>query len=315
MRVITGDDSGRRARIQVPLRVYSECDENGGWKRHQAALFDLLFEERARLGRPHVYATDAIVLRRADFGEDSRLVTLLARSDGKKTAIARGARRPGSHLGCHLEPFTLCRLFVAQGRNMDLISQARTVDAYSAVRADLDATAAACYAVEVVDRATMHDQEQHGLFDLLAAFLARLDQGGKPEPLLRFLDMRVLTLMGYRPALWRCASCTAEVSDDGPRYSETHGGLHCRDCAAGLDDARPVSWEAIAILRLWQSGAYQMWEAQPPGAAPTAEASAILRASIFGLLDREPRSVRLLERLREQREPMSDGRGGAIVSL
>lgn len=250
------------------------------------------------MARPHVYTTQAVVLRRSDFGEDSRLVTLLTPDRGKLNAVARGARRSTSKLGCHLEPFTHCTLFLAQGRSLDLVTQAATIESYRAVREHLLATTAACYAVELVDRATEHELEQRAVFDLLNAFLSRLDRGGEPEALLRFFDMRILTLLGYRPALDRCAACGTGVDPLSVRFSPLQGGLHCSACAASIEDARRVSPEAVALLRLWQSGAYRTWEQHTPTGPPVAEAASLVRACVQHAVEREPRSSRMLDRLR-----------------
>src|SRR5258707_167240 len=65
-----------------------------------------------------VYTTEAIVLRRTDFGEADRILTLFTPSYGKVRAIAKGARRTTSRLAGHLEPFTRTQLLLAPGREL-----------------------------------------------------------------------------------------------------------------------------------------------------------------------------------------------------
>lgn len=242
------------------------------------------------------------MLRRGDFGEDGRLVTLLTPTDGKKTAIAKGARRPGSRLGSHLEPFTQCRLYVAMGRNLDVITGAATVESFPALRDNLLATTAAWYAVELVDRATDQGMDCRQLYDLLVAFLRRLDRGGEPDALLSFFSMRLLSTLGFRLSLGQCTGCGAQVDATSGLFSALSGGMLCRACSGGANDARRVSAAAFATLRLWQSGSYDAWEARPAPAAATAEASGLLRECVRAVLEREPRSARVYERVRVEDE-------------
>jgi DNA repair protein RecO (recombination protein O) len=46
--------------------------------------------------RERVYRTEAIVLRRSDFGEADRLLTVFTPERGKLRLIAKGARKPSS---------------------------------------------------------------------------------------------------------------------------------------------------------------------------------------------------------------------------
>ena len=99
-----------------------------------------------------VYTSDAIVLRRGRFGEHGVLLTLFTPDQGKVAAIAKGVHRPGSKLAGHLEPLLHVRLLVARGRNLDVVTQAEVLRPFGRLRADLYRTAAAWYAVELVDR-------------------------------------------------------------------------------------------------------------------------------------------------------------------
>ena len=49
--------------------------------------------------------TAALVLRRADYGDYDRMVTLLTPAHGRLDAVARGCRRPKSPLTNAAEPF------------------------------------------------------------------------------------------------------------------------------------------------------------------------------------------------------------------
>jgi DNA repair protein RecO (recombination protein O) len=70
-----------------------------------------------------VYKAQAIVLKRINFSETDRILTLFTREYGKLSSIAKGARRSTSRLGAVTEPFAFSRLLLAVGQNLDVLTQ------------------------------------------------------------------------------------------------------------------------------------------------------------------------------------------------
>lgn len=102
------------------------------------------------------YSTDAIILKHADLGEADRIMTLLTPYKGKIHAVAKGSRRPVSRKAGHLELLCHSRLTLAQGRNLDIITQAQAHDSFLALRQGDDTWYSTCaiYLAELVDRQT-----------------------------------------------------------------------------------------------------------------------------------------------------------------
>ena len=118
--------------------------------------------------RERTYRTEAIVLKRRDFAEADRLLTLFGREQGKIKAIAKGARRPQSRKTGHVELFMRTRFLIARGRNLDIITQAEMVESYAPLHDDLVRATYASYAVELLDRFTVESDPSPPLYDLLA---------------------------------------------------------------------------------------------------------------------------------------------------
>src|SRR5438270_4715588 len=128
--------------------------------------------------RSRLYRTAAVILKRMDLGEADRIVTLFSRDEGKIRAVAKGVRRTTSRSAGHLEPFTLSDLLLAVGRELDVISQADTLESFRAVREDLNLASHAYYLAEVVDLLTEDRQENRAVFDTLVQSLRDLSQTG-----------------------------------------------------------------------------------------------------------------------------------------
>ena len=153
------------------------------------------------------YLTQAIVLGHIEYGEADRILKLFTFEQGKITAIAKGVRKIRSRKAGHLEPFTRVNLFLAKGRNMDIITQAETIDPYMGLRQDLQRVAFASYVVEVLDRFTYEEGQNVGMFDLLADTLSRLENQDNLETVIHYYEVRLLDLLGFRPQLFECMDC------------------------------------------------------------------------------------------------------------
>src|SRR5438445_6431279 len=99
-----------------------------------------------------------------DLGEADRIVTLYTRDVGKVRAVAKGVRRAVSRAAGHLEPFTLSDVMFAVGRELDVVSQADTLESFRGIREDLVLTTHAYYLAEVVDLLTEDRMENRAVF-------------------------------------------------------------------------------------------------------------------------------------------------------
>ena len=86
---------------------------------------------------PRSYHCEALTLKKFPMGEADLLVTLYTREKGKVRAIARGARRSNSKLVGHFEPLTQVKLSLAQGRDLDYVTQAQVLSGFASLKENL----------------------------------------------------------------------------------------------------------------------------------------------------------------------------------
>ena len=247
-----------------------------------------------------LYRCEAIVLARMDFGEADRIVTLYSRQNGKLRVIAKGARRPLSRLGPHLEYFSRSRLMLAKGRELDVVTGAETEDAHLAIRDDLDAFGHASHMVEILARMTEDRQENAAVFDLLASSLRLLADGVDAFHVTRHYELGLLTLLGYRPELYGCMECRTALNQAPHQFAAAMGGFLCERCRGHAPGARAVSVDAQKYLRAVDRGGL--------GATVRFQLESPLRDELEGLLGGYLRHIaeRDLGSLRVLRE-MLDG--------
>ena len=84
------------------------------------------------------YTTQAINLKSYPLKESDKIVVMYSKDKGIIRAVAKGIKKPKSSLGARMEAFIANTLLLAKGRNMDVVSQAETVNAFGNTRKDLD---------------------------------------------------------------------------------------------------------------------------------------------------------------------------------
>ncbi|MXX18105.1 MAG: DNA repair protein RecO [Dehalococcoidia bacterium] len=244
--------------------------------------------------RPRVYRAEGVILRRRNLGEADSILTVFSGNEGKFEAIARGVRKARSRMRGHLEPLTRSRVLVAQGRNLDVFTQAETVDAYRRLREDLDASAEALYCLELVDRFTEEREPLPELYALLLEALSLLEEGNGPA-VTRHFELRLLALLGYEPHIDGCVLCGDRLPEEETLLSPSAGGLVCRGCRAETGGGRIVSVPVVKLMRFARRAT--MAEFVALDARPAVEQE--LRAAVAELvryhLDRDPNARRFVE--------------------
>lgn len=249
--------------------------------------------------RSRVYGTEAVVLRRMDLGEADRLLTLFTPSEGKVRAIAKGVRRPGSRKAGHLELFTRCRLLLARGRELDIITQAEAVDLFPTLASDLERLAVAAHLVELMDRFTVEDGGAESLYELLLKALRHLDAGADLASLSRYYEVRLLEQVGFRPELFHCVECHREIEAEDQFFSSALGGVLCPRCGRSEDSARKVSLPALKVLRHFQRSDYQVAAAARIRAGVHAEIENLIEGYLTHILERKLNASKFLREVRE----------------
>src|SRR5919202_1366933 len=192
-----------------------------------------------------------------DLGEADRIVTLYTRDAGKVRAVAKGVRRAVSRAAGHLEPFTLSDVLFAVGRELDIISQADTLEAFRTVLEDLELTTHAYYLAEVVDLLTEDRMENRAVFDTLVDSLHDLGSTADARLVLIIFQLKLLDALGYRPGLRECGSCRATIAPERNHFSALLGGVLCAACGPREQTARAIGNSALKLLRFLQLTAGQ----------------------------------------------------------
>jgi DNA repair protein RecO (recombination protein O) len=210
-----------------------------------------------------LFTAEALVLRTYKLGEADRIVVFLTRDRGKKRGVAPNARKSRKRFGAALEPLTEVRVSYFEKERRELVG----LNYAEPVRSPLSAASPEAlgyshYFAELIDEWAAEADVDERLYRLGTSALEALLSGAPVEALARYFECWLLRLQGVYPPDLTLSSGAATFLDGvrkiGPRDVESLGA-------------------SSRVLR---------------------EIELIHRKLIAMHLEREPRSVRVLNELR-----------------
>ena len=143
------------------------------------------------------YKTVGIVLNQVNFSEADRLLTIFTRDFGRLRLLAKSVRKLTSRKRGHLELFSQVKIVCAKGKNLDLITEAETVNNFSALRQNLNRVRIAYLLCELVNDLTAENQEHSDVYQLLLNNLFLLNSPIAPKNLIFNFEKQLLQILGF----------------------------------------------------------------------------------------------------------------------
>ncbi|HEY2303209.1 MAG TPA: DNA repair protein RecO [Acidimicrobiales bacterium] len=234
-----------------------------------------------------LYRDQGVVLRTYRLGEADRIVVVLTSGHGKVRAVAKGVRKTKSRFGSRLEPTSHVSLLLYEGRELDIISQAESIDHFRPIREDLARVSDAMALLEAVEQVAQEREANPPLYQMLVGALRALAERRSPLLVPAFF-WKLLSLDGAGPLLEQCARCGASgPSVELVAFDLAEGGVLCRSCRNGPS----LSPEALGMLRSILGGGLGHALHEPPSSS-TAEVAALATRSLEVHLERRLKAVR-----------------------
>ena len=232
-----------------------------------------------------LYRDHGIVLRTYKLGEADRIVVFVTGGTARSGPSPRACARPRAASAARLEPLTHVALQLYEGRELDIVTQAETIDHFRALRDDLDRLPAASTCSRPSTRWPRSGSRTPALPDAArrAADAARPTRAaGRGRVLLEAAGRR-----GLPPGGGGCVRVRRRPSLVA--FDLDEGGVLCRTCRRGV----PISADALELLRRVLGGDLAAALREPPTAA-THEVDTLAAAALEHHLERRLRAVGML---------------------
>ncbi|MBO36394.1 MAG: DNA repair protein RecO [Chloroflexota bacterium] len=250
------------------------------------------------MARTRTIRTETIVLRHQVFGEADRLLTLLTPNHGKVRAIAKGVRRPSSRKTGHLDLYMRSDVLLASGRNLYVVTQAQTIDAYRQLRENLVRSSYASCSIELLDSFTPDGEPNIDLYYLLEQMLSSISVSDNLSIIMRHYELHLLEMVGFRPELEFCVGDNKPIQPENQFFDALAGGVLCPQCGSGKPNVMPVSMDTLRLMRFLQRNNYSSINNLSVRSKVAAEIEKIQLHYISIQLERQLKSVDFLDRVR-----------------
>ena len=234
------------------------------------------------------------MLRQHKLGEADRIVTLLTRDHGLVRAVAKGVRRTRSKFGSRLEPFAHIDVQLHPGRNLDIVTQVVSIDAFATdIVNDYGRYTSGCAILETAERLSGEERNpMPALQRLTVGALRAVADGSRPRELV--LDaylLRAMGIAGWAPAITECARCAAP----GPHraFHVAAGGSVCVHCRPSGSVTPPQG--VLDLMAALHDGDWEFAQDSPAG--HRSQASGLVAAHLQWHLERQLRTLPLVERV------------------
>jgi DNA repair protein RecO (recombination protein O) len=140
------------------------------------------------------YKTEGIVIKRTNFSEADRILTVFTKKHGKIKMLAKGVRRITSKRGPNIEVFNEVSVFIHHGKTFDILTEVELQNSFSKIRKNLDLVGLAFHVCELVDNLCPENEPHPQVYENLREVLSELDSG-----LVNKFERNLLIELGYLP--------------------------------------------------------------------------------------------------------------------
>ena len=188
------------------------------------------------------FKTEGIVLKRRNFGEADRILTVFTKQRGKISVLAKGVRRITSRRAGNVELLNRVSIFLHQTKGMPILTEAESLETYSTIKQDLKLSSVAFHILELVDKLTAENQESPKLYQDLVEVLKRLESSPR-QIFIRAFEVKILSLMGFANFREGLGLNLEDISQDVKKI---------------LGDLVNMSWDEIEKIQIKEKEALEL---------------------------------------------------------
>ena len=143
------------------------------------------------------YKAEGIVIKRKNFGEADRFLTVFTKQYGKISIKAKGVRKISSRRGAHVELLNLVDMNLYKGHSLPILTEAQSVNNFPMLKADLRSVGIAYHLCELVDSLCPENQENFKVFILLLETLLKLEEKDEAPRIVEKFERELLLSLGF----------------------------------------------------------------------------------------------------------------------
>lgn len=191
--------------------------------------------------------TEGLILKRINFGEADRVLTVLTDRFGKISVIARGVRKITSRRAGNIELLNRVKLHLFKSKNY-ILQEAQSIETFSKLKENLTLSTTAFHIIELIDRLVPEEQKNPKVYELTLAILSLLVKNPR-QIFIRAFEAKLLSMLGFATFQMDTSEVSTQIHLGG-----VHRGVHTKvkDLLKKLEYG---NWEEIGKLDINQKEA------------------------------------------------------------
>ncbi len=182
------------------------------------------------------YVTEAINLKNYPLNDNDSIVVMFSKNKGLISAVAKGVKRPKSKLGARIQMFIANKLLLSEGRNLDTIGEAQSLNTFSKIRSNLDKLSYSMYLAECINNFCSNqynkDENSEEIYDLIYSAYEKMAQANSKEEILLCVlkfQIKLLNFLGWGIDFNTCGHCQKAL-DENSYFSFSINSFLCSSC-------------------------------------------------------------------------------------
>ncbi len=185
-----------------------------------------------------------LVIREQTVGESDRLITVLTAQYGLVRAFSRGAKKAKSKKLASTALLAYSDFSFNKRKETFSVDEAIVNEVFFNLRNDVEKMALAQYFCQLADEFCEEDYESEEILRLFLNALWLLNEEKKtPRFIKAVVELRLMSLAGYMPALLSCDRC-GEYESKMMYFTPDSGKIYCENC---LPNGKKYSLSASVI--------------------------------------------------------------------
>lgn len=138
---------------------------------------------------------EGLILKRSNFGEADRMLTILTKTLGKISVVARGVRRITSRRAGNVELLNLVKLGLFQAKGFTL-TEAESIETFPRIKSNLAISTAAFHILELSNKLLPENDPNGTVYDLIIVTLRKMEKNPR-QIILRAFEIKILNHLGF----------------------------------------------------------------------------------------------------------------------
>lgn len=148
---------------------------------------------------PRAFKTEGIIIKRKNFGEANRILTIFTKRSGKIQIKAIGVRKITSRRSSHIELLNYSSLSLYKGKSLPILTEVQTIKEYPNIKNNLVKIGFAYHLCELIDGLCAENQQNCEVFYLFLETLERLNNQKDIVSIVHEFEVELLTILGFWP--------------------------------------------------------------------------------------------------------------------